>query len=86
MDLCLTMRAIGAAEAVRIGLLDRVEEDPRQLACAVAGELAQLDASASARVKRIAAEATGLLSALEAERAGNAPWSGSVQGLVRPEA
>jgi hypothetical protein len=28
--------------------------------------------------------ATGLLPALDAERAGNAPWSGSVEGLARP--
>jgi hypothetical protein len=31
-------------------------------------------------------DASGLLAALEAEQAGNAAWSGSVEGLVRPGA
>jgi enoyl-CoA hydratase len=84
MDLCLTMRTVDAEEAARIGLLDRVEANAHELACAVANEMAQLEPTASARVKMVAREASGLLPALEAERAGNAPWSGSVEGLVRP--
>jgi enoyl-CoA hydratase len=83
LDLCLTMRNVDADEAVRIGLLDRLEPDPRQAACAVARELAVLEPAAAARVKMVTQTASGLLAALEAERAGNARWSGSVEGLVR---
>ena len=83
LDLCLTMRDVDADEAIRIGLLDRLEPDPRQAACAIARELAGLEPEAAARVKMITQSASGLLAALEAERTGNASWSGSVEGLVR---
>jgi enoyl-CoA hydratase/carnithine racemase len=85
-DLCLTMRTVGAEEAIRIGLVDRLESDPAAGACAAAAELAKLEPSASARVKMLTRDASGLLAALEAEQAGNAAWSGSVEGLVRPGA
>jgi len=83
VELCLTMRTIEAEEAARIGLLDRLEPDARRAATAAAATIAQLDPEAAARVKSVARLATGLLPALEAERAGNAPWSGSVEGLAR---
>jgi enoyl-CoA hydratase len=83
LDLCLTMRTVEAQEAASIGLLDRLEPDPREAACELAASLARLDRDAAARVKSIAAVGCGLLDALEAERAGNAPWSGSVEGLRR---
>jgi enoyl-CoA hydratase len=81
IDLCLTMRTVGAEEAAGIGLLDRVDEDPSEAALALADSLARLDPAAAARVKAITRSACGLLDALEQERAGNASWSGSVEGL-----
>ena len=83
IDLCLTMRTVDAVEAAMMGLLDRLDADARRAACATAAAFAQLDPEASARVKAITREATGLLAALETERAGNATWSGSVEGLTR---
>ncbi len=83
IDLCLTMRTVGAQEAAKIGLLDRVEPDARQAACVTAAAFVQLDPDAAARVKAVARVATSLLDALESERAGNAPWSGSAEGLTK---
>jgi enoyl-CoA hydratase len=83
IDLCLTMRTVGAQEAASIGLLDRVEPDPGQAACVTAAAFAQLDPDAAARIKAVARVATGLLDALDSERAGNAPWSGSAEGLAK---
>ena len=83
IDLCLTMRAVDGEEALRIGLLDRIEPDPRAAACSMAATFAQLDAPAAARVKAIVREGCDLPRALRAERAGNSDWSGSVEGLSR---
>jgi enoyl-CoA hydratase len=80
MDLCLTMRTVDAGEAVSIGLVDRVVPDAREAALEIAAQLVTLDASAVHRVKRIVLGGSGLLAALESERAGNrASWSGSVE-------
>ena len=80
MDLCLTMRAVGAEEALAMGLVDRVVEDAEAGALELAAELAALDPAAAARVKRVAWSATGALPALGEERAGNrAAWSGSME-------
>ena len=79
MDLCLTMRPVGAEEAVRIGLVDRLADDAAAAGLALATELAELDAAAAARVKRVAWASALALDALEDERAGNrAAWSGSM--------
>lgn len=83
VDLCLTMRAVAAEEALTIGLVDRVVEDPRAAALEQAAELAALDPAAVARVKGVARTASGLLAALDEEREGNRGWSGSVEGLRR---
>jgi enoyl-CoA hydratase/carnithine racemase len=84
MDLCLTMRAVGAEEALAIGLVDRIVDDAAAGALALAAELAALDPAAAARVKHVAWGAARALEALESERAGNrAAWSGS---MVRAEA
>jgi enoyl-CoA hydratase/carnithine racemase len=83
LDLCLTMRTVGSDEALRIGLLDRVVADPRETALELATAIAGLDSDAAGRIKAIVREGTGLLDALEAERAGNRPWSGSTAGLTR---
>jgi enoyl-CoA hydratase/carnithine racemase len=81
LDLCLTMRTVDAGEAVRIGLLDRLTDEPRAAALALASQLAALDPGAVERVKQVVNEATGSLAALELERGGNRPWSGSTEGL-----
>jgi enoyl-CoA hydratase len=79
MDLCLTMRPVGAEEALRIGLVDRLVDDAAAGGLALATELAALDRSAVARVKRVAWASARALDALEDERAGNRMgWSGSM--------
>jgi enoyl-CoA hydratase/carnithine racemase len=84
MDLCLTMRPVGAEEALRIGLVDRVAEDASEAALELAGELAALDPAAAARVKRVAWASARALDALETERAENrAAWSGSMEASSR---
>jgi enoyl-CoA hydratase/carnithine racemase len=84
MDLCLTMRAVGAEEALSIGLVDRVAADPDAAALELAAGLAALDPAAAARVKRVAWRAVGADAALGAERAGNREsWTGSMAGAAR---
>lgn len=86
MDLCLTMRPVGAEEALAVGLVDRVEENSEEVAVGLASEFAGLDRGAASRVKGIVNEASGLLDALREERSGNrAAWTGSVSGLSRGE-
>jgi enoyl-CoA hydratase/carnithine racemase len=82
LDLCLTMRAVGAEEALAIGLVDRIEQDPGVAAVDLASDLSRLDPAAVARVKRVVNEASGHLHALHEERSGNREtWSGSVSAL-----
>jgi enoyl-CoA hydratase/carnithine racemase len=82
LDICLTMRALDAAEAHALGLLDRLAENAREDALEFASELAQLDAAAVARIKSIVRTASGVVEALAEEREGNrASWTGSVAGL-----
>ena len=84
LDLCLTMRPVGAEEAMAIGLVDRVEEDPEGEAVRLATGFAGLDREAAGRVKRVVTRASGYLDALREERAANrAAWSGSVASLSR---
>ena len=80
MDLCLTMRAVGAEEARAIGLVDRVADDADAAAVELAAELAVLDPAAAARVKRVAWASARALQALEMERVENrASWTGSME-------
>ena len=82
MDLCLTMRSVGAEEALAIGLVDRIEQVPDEAAVDLASALARLDPDAVGRVKRIVTEASGYFDALREERSGNREsWSGSVAAL-----
>ena len=82
LDLCLTMRAVGAEEALAMGLVDRIQEDPGGAAIELASDLARLDPAAVERVKRVVTGASGGLEALCEERSGNrAAWSGSVAAL-----
>ena len=86
LDLCLTMRPVGAEEALAMGLVDRVEENPGQAAVDLASELARLDPDAVRRVKRVVAVASGPLDALREESTGNREyWSGSISALQREE-
>jgi enoyl-CoA hydratase/carnithine racemase len=78
-DLCLTMRPVEAEEALALGLLDRVEPDPRAAALDLAAGFAQLDPGAVARIKAVVGTASNVLEALEEERVGNLEaWSGAV--------
>ena len=86
LDLCLTMRAVGAEEALTMGLVDRIEEKPGEAAVDLASELARLDPAAVGRVKRVVSAASDPLDALREERSGNREsWSGSVAALRRGE-
>jgi enoyl-CoA hydratase len=82
LDLCLTMRAVGAEEALAMGLADRMEQDPAGAAVDLAGAFARLDPAAVGRTKRVVSGASGILDALREERTGNREsWSGSVAAL-----
>jgi len=69
MELALTGRWVEAPEALALGLVNRVDDDPGQVAAGIAAELAAQDPRASARVKSVAAG--GLLDRLHAERQAN---------------
>lgn len=84
LEICLTMRDVEAEEALAIGILNHVEPEPRASALALAEELGRLDPDAVARTKATVAMASRLDDGLELEQAGNAPWSGSVEGLRSP--
>jgi enoyl-CoA hydratase len=82
LDLCLTMRTVGAEEALAIGLVDRIEHDAGEAAVKLASDFTQLDPAAVARAKHLVSRASGYLDALREERIGNREaWSGSVAAL-----
>ena len=78
LDLCLTGRRVDARDALAIGLVDRVEDDPGAAAVALAAELAALDEAAVARVKTLVARSADPASALAEEAAGNRGWPGTL--------
>jgi enoyl-CoA hydratase/carnithine racemase len=86
LDLCLSGRTVTADEALAIGLVDRVAEDPAAAAAELAAELAALDPAAVARVKAVAARAIadGAAAGLALEAEGNARWGGATPGLRSP--
>jgi enoyl-CoA hydratase/carnithine racemase len=74
MDLLMTARWVNAAEALALGLVNRVEAEPLRTAVQLAADLAAGDAGSLARVKLITA-ADGLLGRLRAEQEANqAAW------------
>jgi enoyl-CoA hydratase len=78
LDLCLTGRRVEAEEALAIGLVDRVEDDPGAAAVALAAEFAALDEAAVARTKSIVARFGDPAAALAEEAAGNRGWTGAL--------
>jgi enoyl-CoA hydratase/carnithine racemase len=78
LELCLSMRAVDADEALRIGLVDRLDAAPGEAATGLARDIAALDADAARRCKRIVGRAAACSEALVLERQGNAGWSGQL--------
>lgn len=70
LELTMTGRWVDAAEAQRIGLVNRVYAEPGQAAAVLATELLDRGAGVPAVVKQVAADG-GLLDRLRAERAAN---------------
>lgn len=70
MELAVTGRWVDAAEALALGLVNRVEDDPLQVASGIAAGLAARGAGAAAMGKRVMA-AGSLLDRLHAEREAN---------------
>jgi enoyl-CoA hydratase/carnithine racemase len=78
MDLAMTGRWVGAAEASALGMVNRVEGDPLAAAEALAAELAARGTGSAARVKLVTS-AGGLLERLHAEhRANSAAWDEAI--------
>lgn len=74
LELIVTGRWVEAAEALRLGLVNRVEGEPGHAAAALARDLLARGAAMTGPVKRIAS-AGGLLDMLRAEREANrAAW------------
>jgi enoyl-CoA hydratase/carnithine racemase len=77
LELTLTGRWVEAPEALRLGLVNRVEDEPGKVAAELAGDLLAHGAAVAGPVKRIAS-AGGLLDMLRAEREANrAAWGGA---------
>ena len=73
----MTGRWVDAAEALALGLVSRVDDDPGLVAEGLAGEFAAAGPAWSGSIKLIAA-AGGLLEQLRAEREANrAAWGGA---------
>jgi enoyl-CoA hydratase/carnithine racemase len=79
MDLCLSMRPVDSEEALQIGLVDRVVENPLREANDYAYRIAQLDRDALATIKMVIGTADRAES-LRIERDHNAGWDGSIPG------
>ncbi|MGH8872671.1 MAG: enoyl-CoA hydratase/isomerase family protein [Acidimicrobiia bacterium] len=77
MDLCLSMRTVGADEALAMGLVDRVVDEPLDRAIEYGAQVSDLDPGAVAMVKRIIA-VSDIGEALRLERAENSAWDGAI--------
>jgi enoyl-CoA hydratase/carnithine racemase len=79
-ELAMTGRWVDAAEALALGLVNRVEPDPLPAAEQLAADLAAGSAGALARIKMIMT-ADGLLDRLHAEQEANrAAWAQALAG------
>ena len=79
-ELCLTMRPVGAEEALRIGLVERLAPDALESALALASSLLVVDPTSLAGVKRVVANLDPM-AALNQERELNSSWDGYVPKL-----
>jgi len=78
MELALTGRWVEAGEALAMGLVNRVEDDPGEAAAALAAELAAQGPGMPAKVKSVTA-AGGLLDRLHAEaQANRSAWAQAI--------
>jgi enoyl-CoA hydratase len=77
MDLCLSMRSVGADEAMAIGLVDRVVDDPLAHAIDYARQVSDLDPAAVETVKRVIA-LSDPGNALRMEKLHNSGWGGTI--------
>jgi enoyl-CoA hydratase/carnithine racemase len=71
------MRTVRAEEALRIGLVDRVADEPLAEAETFAAEIASLDSAAVKRIKAIVGTADQA-EALVLERRENSAWGGAI--------
>jgi enoyl-CoA hydratase/carnithine racemase len=69
-DLCITGRTVAAGEALAIGLLDRVADDPAEAALELGAEMASAGGEVLGRTKKLLG-AADLLEAIRRERAAN---------------
>ncbi|MDH3499931.1 MAG: enoyl-CoA hydratase/isomerase family protein [Acidimicrobiia bacterium] len=76
-DLCLSMRSVAADEALTIGLIDRLADDPLGAAIDYARDLCRLDPGALRAVKMIVGMADAV-EALRSEQTYNSGWDGSI--------
>lgn len=67
MELCLTGRTVRADEALQIGLVDRIVEDPDGAALAIARSLVEADSDLLGSIKSLIRHASGLGEALRRE-------------------
>lgn len=75
LDLTLTSRWINAHEAVSMGLISSIYDDPWAETARLLDHLANLNADAMSNLKKLSLS-NGLLEALEAERQINSNWDG----------
>lgn len=78
LDLCLSMRRLEAAEAVAIGIAQRLVDDPVGAATAYGMTLRQADGEAVTRVKRVVELGARTGESLAEERQRNMAWNGSL--------
>ena len=78
MDLCLSMRTVRADEALAIGLVDRLVDDPLDEAARYAAEICELDPEAVVALKRVISISDTQV-APRTESAPNAGWDGAVR-------
>lgn len=85
IELILTTRTVGAEEALALGLIDRIAEDPLSWALEFAGQAASLPPGVARAVKRLSAMPHPL-EALTAELENNETWDGTIpqRGEVGP--
>ncbi len=79
MELALSGRPVLPDEAQRLGLLDRIDDDPKACAVQLATAVTALDGDAVARAKAAVVEGERLAERLDTERTGNrAVFTGAV--------